>query len=944
MRVASSANQRPWTPRGVILETQRAARDRTARPGPASADSARPALAGAAPALATCAAIAEPDRKASALKTAPANDLAAIGRTRLRSYAAACRRIFGELRYRAALRDRGSYRAGDNRRPVDHARIQTIVTIARAIRTPLRKRYGLARNIIVYTTKNTENKRRKETVVDCRRKLALQTAGRVEEYAALSRQYAIVPEDAVLKLVQLWTGLVVVASDRAREDIDAAAGTTRKTLTSVSHAWRRGPAAVTRTSACHRDPRDLRHHALRFLRPQPTRSPMLDRLKRRLGRAIALVALLVASPPVPAQFATGGSGAYRNNILWFRWDAHGTSIPQAGATITNSTRVDDQFLRMTCGLSNIVSSGDSPGLIGYRPGTWRGDGLDDLYNIDGTGTANTLTVGLGTRVNGSSASARFSCAATFGPANSNADPAFPIDGLVFADAEQSLAPHEFVAATLSGSGTFRILETFKTADCQTNGTVTVSGSTMTMNGSDPTCASGPVAVGFLDGASSADISLKGGGSSAIALGVMVFVADGGDAPASYGDSHHLPDFRFTGGVPTGADWNYSTNPLAQLAAPLIRLGARVDTETIALSNATASGDDANGTDDEDALSTALTVRIRAAGTHALNVPCSGTAATVYGYIDFNRDGDFLDPNERSAAAACSGASANVTWTMPNAAGLVDGPSFLRLRIGGIASQVSVPGGVAVGGEVEDYPITLLGATISLQKALATSGRRNANDQFVLSIAPAGGVATSQTTTGAGNAVTSAPARLDPAGVGIAHTLMETAAATAPSTDLSRYQTSYQCSNARPGGQAPSGTGRSITLTPALDDELSCTFTNTWTPTVDLSVAKTNAQPFDIRTPGDTDDDHVDVGPTTYTISVWNNGPDDVAGAVVRDLPQAGVTCSGNVACNNVGDAVCPASGSIADLMGGGLVIPRIAASTTSPPQHYVTLRLLCQVE
>lgn len=227
------------------------------------------------------------------------------------------------------------------------------------------------------------------------------------------------------------------------------------------------------------------------------------------------------APAANAQFATGGSGAYRNNILWFRWGNNTTSIPQGGTTITNSTRVDDQFLRMTCSLSNIAG-GTGASLMAYRPGDYSGDGLDDLYNIGGTGTANTLGVGLANRVDGASVTARFACSATFGPTNTGADPVFPIDGLVFADAEQSWSQQgEFVRATLTGAGSFRILETFRSSGCQTNGTVTIAGSSMTMNGSNPLCASGPVAIGFLDGATSADIAMKGGGRSAIALGVMV---------------------------------------------------------------------------------------------------------------------------------------------------------------------------------------------------------------------------------------------------------------------------------------------------------------------------------------------------------------------------------------------------------------------------------------
>lgn len=96
---------------------------------------------------------------------------------------------------------------------------------------------------------------------------------------------------------------------------------------------------------------------------------------------------------------------------------------------------------------------------------------------------------------------------------------------------------------------------------------------------------------------------------------------------------------------------------------------------------------------------------------------------------------------------------------------------------------------------------------------------------------------------------------------------------------------------------------------------------------------------------DRDDDTVRVGATGYTLSIWNNGPDDVASALVRDAPQAGLVCAGTVACTSVGDAACPAGApTVAELMAGGLAIPRIASSTASPPQHYVALQVPCQVQ
>jgi hypothetical protein len=113
--------------------------------------------------------------------------------------------------------------------------------------------------------------------------------------------------------------------------------------------------------------------------------------------------------------------------------------------------------------------------------------------------------------------------------------------------------------------------------------------------------------------------------------------------------------------------------------------------------------------------------------------------------------------------------------------------------------------------------------ISLQKAISAGGGRVAStDQFVLAITGA----TSVTTTGTGNAVTSLAASLVGT-AGAAITLSETAAVTTPVTSLANYTTTYACTNSGTGGTvvAP-GSGTSFDVTPANNDILACTFTNT----------------------------------------------------------------------------------------------------------------------
>ncbi|QCW26122.1 DUF11 domain-containing protein [Lysobacter enzymogenes] len=536
--------------------------------------------------------------------------------------------------------------------------------------------------------------------------------------------------------------------------------------------------------------------------------------------ACALLSLGFASLPAQAQFATGGSGLYKQNIVWFSWGANGASINQNGVAVTNSTSIDGQFLRVTCSLSNIGGNSPNPDLIAYRPGTWTGDGLDNLYNIGGTGTANQLINGLSNRLpNGFQASGRFACSATFGPNNNASDPPYPLQGLVFADAEES-GGLEYVQATAANPVTWRIIDRFTTCGTTSTATVTTTGANqiMRLSGAGGACAGqgGPMGVGFMEGATAADFQMQGGGASAIALGVMVFTADQGDAPDSYGSALHLPGFTWSGGALPGSAAGTTTNyfgafQMATLAPPAVRLGAATDIEQINLSNPTATGDDANGTDDEDAFASIPAIPLVAGGTYNLSVPCAGNGAAVSGFIDFNRDGDFADSGEKSAAATCNGSTAALTWTLPGAAGLNAGASFVRLRIGTQAAQVNVPTGLASDGEVEDYAVTLTSPTLTLRKQW--NGATTGDDAAVTASRGGTVVGTLNSDAGSANELDTATAiNVFP---GETLTLAETLAANGGRT----YTQSLACT-----GTSDANPNDGLTIG-AADANIVCTFTN-----------------------------------------------------------------------------------------------------------------------
>jgi uncharacterized repeat protein (TIGR01451 family) len=157
--------------------------------------------------------------------------------------------------------------------------------------------------------------------------------------------------------------------------------------------------------------------------------------------------------------------------------------------------------------------------------------------------------------------------------------------------------------------------------------------------------------------------------------------------------------------------------------PGLQIGACVDAEADGQPDAAASGDDSNAGanlqgscasagDDEDGLSGAQ-LDFRVGASAARNVPVinsTGVAAQLCAFIDWNRDGDFLDTisgtPEAVAVPVPNGTNGNLSvnfGTVP--LGLSSGVNYLRLRLS-TDGGACAPGGLAADGEVEDYRLTL----------------------------------------------------------------------------------------------------------------------------------------------------------------------------------------------------------------------------------------------
>ncbi len=405
-------------------------------------------------------------------------------------------------------------------------------------------------------------------------------------------------------------------------------------------------------------------------------------------------------------FATGGTGAYKGSIDWFEWGTAGQAIPAAGTAKTNTRMIAGQTLATTCTMG--APTGGS--LQAYRSGSFSGDGLDDMYNIGGTGASNQLVAGLSNTVSGVTIDFSFTCSATLG--------GFPVPlaGLVMADAEASSgAAGEYVQATIPAGADWRLIDRFRApASCAQSTPATRTGQTLRLGGTTGCATAYPTTVAFMDGATSAAVQIRGGGVSAIALGVVLF-SDFGDAPAGYGEAGSLYSPPFTGGVLAQGTTSVfaAGTTLATPSQPATRLGATADSESSQQSSAGATGDGA----DEDAVGALATLDAVPGATYTLpTVACTGPGS-VAGWIDWNRNGTF-DTGERSGPVTCSGSSVSLSWTNP--VDVRSGATFVRLRIGPDAVSVADPTGVTTAGEVEDHPLAVL-APADLGDAPASYG-------------------------------------------------------------------------------------------------------------------------------------------------------------------------------------------------------------------------------
>ena len=144
----------------------------------------------------------------------------------------------------------------------------------------------------------------------------------------------------------------------------------------------------------------------------------------------------------------------------------------------------------------------------------------------------------------------------------------------------------------------------------------------------------------------------------------------------------------------------------------LRLGSHVDGDSGALQNAGANEDDVNAAlpDDEDGVVNPASDLVLTVGTRptvSLWVTnTTATAASLYGWIDYNANGVFDNGSERALAAVADGTNNSiVTLVFPPVPGGFTGTTYARFRLSTDAAAANSTG-AAADGEVEDYRVTI----------------------------------------------------------------------------------------------------------------------------------------------------------------------------------------------------------------------------------------------
>ena len=164
--------------------------------------------------------------------------------------------------------------------------------------------------------------------------------------------------------------------------------------------------------------------------------------------------------------------------------------------------------------------------------------------------------------------------------------------------------------------------------------------------------------------------------------------DYADAPSSYGNPYHIIEDECR-----------------------VHLGAFVDAETVSAYSSNADGDDNDNLDDEDGVTWTGGATLIPNGQKEITVGIMNQCHSndyLTAWVDFNGDGDFNDSGEKIIdnynITTNSNSIQNVTFNFEVPADASCGTTYARFRIDD--STISSPTASEIGGEVEDYLVTI----------------------------------------------------------------------------------------------------------------------------------------------------------------------------------------------------------------------------------------------
>jgi uncharacterized repeat protein (TIGR01451 family) len=386
--------------------------------------------------------------------------------------------------------------------------------------------------------------------------------------------------------------------------------------------------------------------------------------------------------------------------------------------------------------------------------------------------------------------------------------------------------------------------------------------------------------------------------------------DLGDAPDSYGTTLASNGAR---NVVSGYDAATKTAP--------VMLGSTVDTEADGQPNAAADGDGA----DEDGVATPLVIATGAASSVSVSATNNTSQeVTLAGWVDLNGDGQFQSAERATATVPANSGTASYTLGFP--AGTVTSNTYARFRVYGAVVADPQPTGNAVGGEVEDYPVTVVNPQLTLVKHAAPTdvngnGLTDAGDtiQYSFTLSNTGDVAITNpgVTDPKAGAVTCAPGTLAP---GASITCTAATLYTVTAADV----TAGGVDNSATASGTAQGTTTTVTSSP------STTHTTTTAPAPGLSIAK-SVSPSDPAS--------FTVGRVvTYTFVVRNTGNVPVAAVSIDDSNFSGTGTLSALDCPPGADSI-PVGGQVtctstytltqADIDAGQ--VSNTATATGTPP-------------